>query len=103
MTTNGTPTLTQTLTPEVCAKVTATMHPAVHKKICKAFVEALGKHQLDVIAADGTSPAGEWVMAFFVAEMDRLGWTGDVRRAMRLNVRVVGMNLIRETAAITRR
>jgi hypothetical protein len=103
MTANGTtaPAPTSYLTREVCAKVTATMAPVVHRKIAKAYVAALNAgHEL--LAADMTSPAGEHVMAFFEAEITRLGWSAEVRRAMRLNIRVIGMNLIREAADLTR-
>lgn len=96
MTTNGTPAPTASLTREVCAKVTASMADAVHDKIVRAFIDALDAG-CELLAADMTSPAGERVMAFFEAEITRLGWSAEARRAMRLNVRVVGMNLIRES------
>ena len=100
MTTNAP--LIRTLTPDVCAKVTATMHPVVQAKIEAAFAAAqVAGHNL--IAADGTSPAGEYVMARMNEFMTRQRWAQSTRRMVRFDVRVIGMNLIRDAYEITAR
>jgi hypothetical protein len=93
--------LNDSLTPEVCEKVVATMSPVVHSKILRSFAEALDSGA-DLLAADGTSPAGERVMARFNADMERQEWTAETRRMVRFNVRVVGLTLIREACEISR-
>ncbi len=100
MTTQTAP-LTETLTPEVCERVMATIAKPVLTKICGRFANAI-EIGLDLVAADGTSPAGERVMAQMNADMDRLNWGPEATRIMRLNVRVVGMTMIREWFEITR-
>lgn len=94
--------LTQTLNPQVCAKVIATMAPVIHDKICRAFAAALDAGYV-MVGHDGHSPAGEHVISLMNADMARLGFSPEAVRIMRLNVRVIGLTLIREAYVITRR
>src|ERR1041384_5967592 len=82
--------LTQTLDPETCAKIIDTIAAPIRAKIIDAFSDAVvAGHAL--LADDGTSPAGDRVMAQMNADMQRLGWGPEATRIMRLNVRAMGM------------
>jgi hypothetical protein len=97
-----TDTLNNTHDADVCARVIATMAAPVYNKIRKAFTTALDQGY-ELLTDDGRSPVGEIVMAQMNADLARLGWGPDAVRAMRLNVRVIGMTLIRERYEIRTR
>jgi hypothetical protein len=97
MTTNAP--LMQTMTPDVRARLIETMDNRVFHEITARVHRAVVVDRLDMLAADGTTPVGEAVIAYFNAEMERLGWAPETRRMMRANVRAVVLTWIRMCAS----
>lgn len=89
---------TQNLTPAQYDAIERTMNPAVRDKIAMRFVEALDAGH-DLYLPDGTSPAGEAVVAAMVAEARAMGWAPETLSMLRWNIRAVGRRIILDTFA----
>ena len=82
------------LTPAQYDRILATMNPAVLNKIAAAFVRAIDAGHDIYNPANGTSPAGNVVIAEFNQQTAALGWAPETASMMRWNVRAVGRHLI---------
>jgi hypothetical protein len=79
-----------------------TMNPAVRDKIAAAFGEAMDQG-LDILnLTNGRSPAGETVLAGFVADAREKNWSAETISMLRWNVRAVGRRIIHATVADAR-
>lgn len=76
-----------------------TMNPNLRNKIAAAFVAAMDRG-LDILnPTTGESPAGESVLAGFVADARARGWDAGTISMLRWNVRAVGRRIINDVIA----